>query len=83
MFLYALAKQCYNVFFPIHRPYCRVCGRVREQYHVGGATWHQVTGGLDSLCFRHFDQLARTRGVQGTWQLALDEVWPPSDTCDS
>lgn len=79
MIFYALAKQFYNVFRPIHHPYCRICGRVKEAYVVDDATRRRVMPTLDSLCFRHFDAQARAKGVRAAWRVSSGDDWPESE----
>jgi hypothetical protein len=89
----AILKHFYNVFFPIYRPFCRVCGRVKEDYCVEERVWNQVTGGLDCLCFRHFDELAKSKGIYQTWDVRSQPVghsspkpelgWPPNELSET
>jgi hypothetical protein len=73
-----LLKIIWNLFFPIHHPYCQICGRRREAYVVTDeALKHRVTGGvLSMLCFRHFDAMARSKGIDHVWRVSADPEWP-------
>lgn len=74
--LYAFVKACYNVAFPIHHPWCRQCGRRKENVYFEPELWHRVTGGLDCLCFRCFSTLMRRKGIGGMLKVSHEPPWP-------
>ena len=62
-----LLKRLWNVFLPLHHPYCQVCGRRKEDFVVDEALRDRVTGGaLTMVCFRHFEATARSRGTSSS-----------------
>lgn len=72
-----LIKRLWNVFFPLHHPYCQICGRRKEAYVTDEALRNRVTGGaLSMLCFRHFDAMARSRGIEHVWRVSADPEGP-------
>ena len=74
--MFVFLKRMWNLFFPVE-PYCEVCGRRKEDYYVDDALRQHVTkGALTMLCFRHFEQMARSRGLTAYFRVSAETEWP-------
>jgi hypothetical protein len=72
-FLRAFVKDLYNTQFPVHRPWCRKCGKVKENYYLDPELYKELVGVLDCLCFSCMDQMRQRRGDKSTLKVTREQ----------